>query len=882
MPAARSQPPGALRRVWSLLAAGTASWALGQVIWTWYETVQGREVPFPSIADIGYLGLPVLAAAALLSLPFGAQSWAGRARTLLDGLLVAGSLLLCSWLLVLRPVLASSPDGPLATVISLAYPLGDVVVLTIVVYAMLRERRLGHALPLSLPLLGGGLAAWSVSDTGFVYLTTSGSYVSGNPIDIGWFLGFAVILLAALQPVRAGGQDTESGRSERPLGAMLPYAAVLLALVTSVFDLLQETRQGEFVFWARTVIMVLLVVRQVLSLLENHSLTLGLEARVAARTRELLASQQRFAALVQHSSDLVTVVDLDGTIRYQSESSERLFGYPAEDVVGRHIHEYLVGMPVEELLAALQQASPDPTRVQTLHLSWQHSSGRLCRVETTITNLLANPAVGGLVLTTHDVTDRVGLEQQLTHQAFTDSLTGLPNRALFRDRLQHAFSRRGTATEMAVYFMDLDGFKAVNDTLGHSAGDELLVQVADRLRAVVRPSDTLARFGGDEFAILVDDLAAGEDDDGVGLAERLCEAVRQPFTLHGEPVHVAVSVGIARPDPDSADVEQLLRNADLAMYQAKAEGSGSYAVYDPGMHAGLVERVRLESDLRKALGEDQFLLHYQPMIDMKTGLITGMEALVRWQHPERGLMGPELFIPLAESSGLINDIGLWVLREACRQAVRWDADRAGERGLKISVNLAARQLQQADLMDQVAGVLAETGLPAHRLTLEMTESVLIDNRDDVVTTLEGLRAMGVRLAIDDFGTGYSSLSYLHRFPVDTLKIDRSFVERLSTGGDTALVQTILQLGQSMNLETVAEGIERPEELLLLRRQGCTTGQGYHFSRPLSVEDFTALLAQEQLVRDAGTDVVHGGDAGDDAPVASGPLQIVAGVPARSH
>src|SRR4051812_24723541 len=349
----------------------------------------------------------------------------------------------------------------------------------------------------------------------------------------------------------------------------------------------------------------------------------------------------------------------------------------------------------------------------------------------------------------------------------------------------------------------------------------LLVQVAERLRGLVRPSDTIARFGGDEFAVLVDDMSA--DDDGTGLAERITESMRTPFELQSEPVHVAASIGIARPELDSADAEQLLRNADLAMYQAKAARAGGHALYDPGMHAGLVERVRLESDLRKAVTEDQFVVHYQPMVSMQTGLITGVEALVRWQHPERGLIPPNDFIPLAESTGLIREIGEWVLREACTQAMSWHAAQPDRPPLKLSVNLSARQLQQPELPKLIAEVLAETGLPAQQLTLEMTESVLIDNRDETLTTLTALRELGVKLAIDDFGTGYSSLSYLHRFPVDVLKIDRSFVERLSTGGDTALVSTILRLGQTMRLETVAEGIERPQELLLLlRRQGCTT------------------------------------------------------------
>ncbi len=836
------QDTGPLRRFWLLLGAGVLFWAAGQAVWTWYESVLGRDVPFPSFADWGYLGLPPLAAAALLSLPLAAPTLAGRLRTILDGLMVAGALL-CTWVAVLGPLFRAGGETVLTQVVSLAYPIGDVVVITIVVYTWLRARQLSRRLSLSLPLVGSGLVAFAVADWGFAYLTTAGMYSSGSLIDFGWFAGFTLMLLAAVVPAPREASADEQEAVSHPLGNLLPYAAVLAALLTSVLDLLRSGQTDLVVSWSRTLIITLLVLRQILTLLENYALTRDLEHRVEERTAELRASQQRFQALVQHSSDVVTVVDRFGTITYQSQSSQRVLGYEPDDLVGRSLGEIMDVGQAEDLLKALDQEASERARVHTMTSAWRHATGRTCQVEVTITNLLDNPDVRGLVLNIRDVTDRVLLEQQLTHQAFTDSLTGLPNRALFKDRLQHALSRRGTVeTSLAVFFLDLDGFKAVNDSLGHSAGDQLLVQVAERLQTVVRPSDTVARFGGDEFAVLLDDLADG--DSATALAERINDSLRQPFTLGAEEVHVAASVGIAMLELDDYDAEQLLRNADLAMYQAKAAQAGGYALYHPSMHAGLLERVRLESDLRRAVDDEQFVLHYQPMISMRTGQITGVEALVRWQHPERGMIPPNDFIALAESTGLIRSIGLWVLRESCRQAMRWQETVPQAGPLKMSVNLSTRQLQQPDLADHVRDILEETGLPGDRLTLEMTESVLVEHNAEILATLTALRAMGVRLAIDDFGTGYSSLSYLHRFPIDVLKIDRSFVERLSTGGDGALVTTILRLAQTMQLETVAEGIERPEEMLLLRRQGCTTGQGYHFSPPVTAGALAALLAEQ--------------------------------------
>jgi diguanylate cyclase (GGDEF)-like protein/PAS domain S-box-containing protein len=842
----RARRDASAARFWGLLGAALLSWSIGQAAWTWYESVLGQEVPFPSLADAGYLGLPPLAAAALLSLPLAAQTLAGRARTVLDGLMVASSLLVCSWVLVLGPIFEAGGEGALRLCISLAYPIGDVIVMTMVVYTWLRSRQVEHRISVSLPLVGTGLLAFAVADSGFSYLTTTGLYSSGSLIDIGWFLGFMLMFVAAVRRPRPTTASDGQEMPVRPLGNLLPYAAVMAALVTSAVEVWRTGHADVLVSWLRTLLMVLLVVRQVLTLSENHSLTRNLEQRVLGRTAELSASQQRFAALVQHSSDVVTVVDRNGCVTYQSASIERILGYTPEGLLGRSVFEMTHEDHAAELASALEHAAGKAMRIHTVTTSWRHASGRECQVEVTITNLLDNPHVHGLVLNTRDVTERFVLERQLTQQAFTDALTGLPNRALFKDRLQHALSRRhAVETNLAVLFLDLDGFKAVNDTLGHSTGDEILVQVAMRLRGVVRSSDTVARFGGDEFAVLVEDPeGAGY---ALGLAQRINDAIRQPFDVAAERVHLATSVGIARFDAACDGAEQLLRNADLAMYQAKASRAGGYALFHPDMHAGLVERVRLESDLRQAVDRGEFFVHYQPMFSMRTGQITGVEALLRWRHPDRGTIGPAEFIPLAEATGLIWPIGLWVLRESCEQVARWQQQLPSTPPLRVSVNVSPRQLLTGDLVGEVERVLSDTGLSAADLTLEMTENVLIDNGDATLATLNGLKALGVRLAIDDFGTGYSSLSYLHRFPVDVLKIDRSFVERLSNGDDSGLVGAILRLGQTMRLETVAEGIERPQEMLFLRRQGCTTGQGFHFSPPVSGQEMGEMLLDQHTV-----------------------------------
>jgi diguanylate cyclase (GGDEF)-like protein/PAS domain S-box-containing protein len=841
------------RRMWKLLGVSALSWGSGQAAWTWYETVLGREVPFPSLADVGYLAAVPLAAAALLSLPFAAQSLAGRVRQVLDGLMIAASLLLVSWVLVLHTLFQAGADNLLSQAISLAYPIGDVVVGTIVVFMLARARHSHGAIEIPLPLLGGGLVAWAVADSGFVYLTASGSYSSGALIDAGWFLGYILILIAARKPTANLADDgTHAGvdRVEKPAGSdrvglLLPYVAVAGALVVTTIDQLQHGSLGPFVGGIRSFIMLALIGRQVLTLLENLSLARHLEARVVERTIELHASEQRFQALVQHSSEVVILIDRDANVEYVSESMSRVFGYGDADLLSRPLSQILDTDAGARLLEGLGDVAQRPYGVLELELPIRHRDGHDCMAQVTITNLLDNPSVGGLVLNTRDISERRQLEDQLVHQAFHDSLTALANRALFKDRVEHALRRTKRQTpSVAVLFLDLDGFKEVNDSLGHGAGDRLLIQVGQRLGACVRPSDTVARFGGDEFAVLVED--ASDDLELATVAERILEELRQPFFVNDRELHVSGSMGIARMDPDVDGVDQLLRNADLAMYRAKATGQGGYERYNPDMHAQLVDRMQLEADLRRALDDGELFLHYQPTIDLTSGQIVGAEALARWHHPTRGMVPPTEFIPLAESSGLIRPLGAWVLREACRQAAAWQqANPDRDKPLTLSINLSGKQLQHVQVVEDVAQALRESGLPPSSLVLEMTESVLLDDSDTVLDILRQLKQLGARLAIDDFGTGYSSLSYLHRFPVDILKIDRSFVERLTRTFDNAeLAWTVVRLGQSLQLQTVAEGVEDSAQFLALRRMGCDIGQGYYFGRPMQSQDMERLLGEE--------------------------------------
>lgn len=441
-------------------------------------------------------------------------------------------------------------------------------------------------------------------------------------------------------------------------------------------------------------------------------------------------------------------------------------------------------------------------------------------------------------------------EKQLAHQALHDSLTGLPNRVLFHDRIEHALTRSPRQnSQVAVLFIDLDDFKNVNDTFGHAVGDKLLCATADRLRPMVRTSDTCARLGGDEFAIVLEDTNSTESAKAV--AERVLTALRSTFTLDEQQVFVGASVGIAMANQGES-AEELMRNADLAMYMAKTGGKHRAVVFESSMHASVVQRMELELELRGAVERGEFVLNFQPIVALDSGRIAGLEALVRWQHPTRGLVSPADFIPIAEQSGVIIELGRWVLEEACRECVSWERHSAAAAGVSVTVNISGRELREASIVGHVRDALANSGLPAHRLILEVTESTLVGNDTPTIERLRALKALGVLVAIDDFGTGYSSLSYLQQFPVDIIKIDKSFIDHLGISGEESpLSRAVVSLGGALSLRTVAEGVETEGQHERLRELGCPYGQGYLFSRPLaaaSVDDFlgTAVRSTRSL------------------------------------
>ena len=601
--------------------------------------------------------------------------------------------------------------------------------------------------------------------------------------------------------------------------------------------------------------------------------------------QELRQSEKRFRSLIENARDIIVILDEKGFCRYVSPSQERILGYPTAEVLGRSVFELIHPdeMPmVDQVFQGIIQMPSVGLGLAEYRV--RHKDGFWCILEAVATNLLDEPSVRGIVVNCHDVTERKVAEDQLLHDALHDALTELPNRALLTDRLGQAFARakRNPSYQFALLFLDLDRFKVINDSQGHRTGDRLLVAVARRLLTCLRSGDTVARLGGDEFVILLEEIQGV--DEAIAQAKEILRAIERPLNLEGNKVLITASIGIALSTDKYQLPGDILRDADIAMYRAKALGKARYEVFTSAMHTRAVALMHLEHDLRQSVEELNltysmvdlgdgttenspmceidwklerpksqfapfklecpFTVYYQPIVCLKSGSVIGFEALVRWLHPERGLVSPMEFIAMAEETGLITPLGLWVLSESCRQIIKWQSLHlpVGNSRLTVAVNLSGRQFSQPESIEQIKQVLLETGVDARCLKLEITETVVMEDGEAAAAMLSQLRELGIGLCIDDFGTGYSSLSYLHKFPINILKVDRSFVSRVGEMGENLeIVRAIVMLARSLGMEVVAEGVETAVQLAQMRAIGCEYGQGYFFSKPLDSEAATALL-----------------------------------------
>jgi diguanylate cyclase (GGDEF)-like protein/PAS domain S-box-containing protein len=577
-----------------------------------------------------------------------------------------------------------------------------------------------------------------------------------------------------------------------------------------------------------------------------------LETKFAQKTQALRVSENRFRTVVEGLEEAILITDHKGNVQYANVKITDLTGYMPDEITGNSIYEKLTSSDArDETRVRLSRSRNTQTDIWETNLKRKDGTEFFAELKSRQYKD-ENGQTTGTLCSIIDISERKRYQEELTRQAYRDTLTDLPNRALFLDRLANAMRVEEAHHRTGLLFIDLDNFKIVNDSLGHAAGDELLITVSSRLQLCVRPEDTLARLGGDEFVILLEKLQ--DECEAVAIAERVAQCLKTSISLRGRNVYTTASIGVALSDPATNDADVLLRQADIAMYRAKLVGKGNYFLFDKSMSEEAQERLELEDELRLALTNNDLRVHYQPIIEMQTGRVDQIEALVRWQHPTRGLLGPMKFIPLAEESGLIVPLGLWVLENACIEGRRLDSVLPDHKPITVCVNLSTRQFYQENLVDEIASILRSTGLPSHRLKLEITESLMMDSAT-ATSKLNRLKALGVLLAVDDFGTGYSSMSYLGKFPIDSLKIDQSFISQLGRTSDArAIIEAMVMVGKALGLRVTCEGIETAFQHEKLKYLDCDFGQGYHYSRPVDPKDLVHVIEQIAAREDLGNEL----------------------------
>lgn len=807
---------------WGWVFAGICGFFAYDVLWyVQYFTGDTWILAFADATDLIFAPMVLMGAIRGSRVPAAPTD---ERRRVLDAALIAVSAVTLIYTAISLGGGGLLPIRTPRDLVNLVAPLNDIIVLSGLAWVWVR--RDGRLVPTWTRSAAAALIIGMVSD---VWYALPGNIGGPSPwfVAAAWYGSWAALGVGAAQALRPAVRAAGRQRLSR-----LPYVLAIACYAGLVLAVIFNRRETTvFATVGVGVITVLVMLRQSLSITDITHMQ---------DERMLVANDARLAALVRHGSDLLTIMGPDSTIRYASPSHEQVFGLSSDALVGRSIFGDVHPDDVQLADQTVRRLLSGESAREALVVRVRNSDGAWRWIESMLSNLLHEPAIRGLVMNSRDITERKELEEQLREQALRDPLTGLGNRRLFGDRVASALQRHQERPELvAVILFDLDHFKFINDSLGHAQGDALLVNVAERLRHALRASDTVARLGGDEFAVLIE--AVANPDEAELTAARVEDALERPFLLNDREVSVRASIGIAWATPGQT-VDGLLTDADVAMYGAKGAGRSRIERYSTAMRARLAERHSVEADLRHALDHNEFELVYQPVVDLVSGRIAGAEALIRWRHPVHGEVEPDRFIRIAEDSGLIVEVGRVVLMHAARDAAWFREKCEVPADFRVAVNLSARQLLSSELVGDVASALAVAGIPGDAMLVELTESVLAENEVVVAARLESLRRMGIRVALDDFGTGYSALAYLRRFPIDVLKVDRSFVSWVcNDDADDGVTRAILAMGQSMSMETVGEGVETHVQLDWLRGLGCTMGQGFLFSHPLPAPQFAELL-----------------------------------------
>ncbi|GGK22418.1 hypothetical protein GCM10010124_13640 [Pilimelia terevasa] len=838
---AYAEGPALLRRYWRRLSAASVIVAVGLAV------CAAGEFPLPYVreARLGVFALAVLMlCVAVWGLPATPRAGYDWLTFGLDSVTVLVAAALFAWHFTLRHLL----DGPalsrptLVSVVALA-------ALSVYVVAKVGLAWAGPVDQLANALLGLGLLAGILSGA----LLKLPYVTPGTPLlHLGIPLATVLWVLAARRQLRViPGRHHRKHSAHRPF-SLLPYSGVIAVGGLLLIEGADSGREGRIIVTGAVILVTLVLVRQLAAFYENARLLRQLDASM----QEVRNHERRFRSMVQQASDIIVITSPTGEVSYASPALRQLIGVEPDETAGLNLSRYFHPDDLETVNQQAQEVASVPGSVATYRARIADAQGAYRWLEIVSTNLLADPSVRGIVSNARDITDMLRYQQQLTHQATHDELTKLPNRALLLDRLERALAPRGTdvnAGQISVALVDLDDFKAFNDRLGHAVGDGLLVGMGRILSRAVGPHDTVARLGGDEFAVLMTGVTP---DKAAEIINKIIVALETPMIVDGYELLVGASIGLAHGQAGE-DPAELLRRADVALYAAKDHGKGRYAAYDLELDRRSVQHAELGAELRQALGtHGQLHLVYQPIVTLPEGQITGVEALIRWQHPQRGLIPPSEFIPVAERTGLIVPLGRWIMREAAAQAAAW-ADDPATASITMSVNVSARQLREPGFPEELAAVLHETGLEPSRFTVEVTETAVFDS-DAALTALRGIHRLGARVALDDFGTGHSSLGLLRTCPVDILKVDKSFVDGVTgTAEQAAIAISLIQITSTLRLAAVAEGVETAEQAEVLHRLGYRLAQGFYFSRPASPGQIYPLLTRAAHAQEVAADPYRG-------------------------